>query len=91
MAQPKSLSSFLISLEIQKGSRQEYGSQVLQTAVTHVVPPPQCDLSDANSLLRALTQDPVLQGLKSPTAESQAEVLYIRKVLSNSQSPVMWA
>lgn len=91
MAQPELLSVLLVSLGIQKDSWQEYGAQVLKTAVANVAPPPQCDLCDVNPLLKELTQDPVLQALKSPTAKSQAEVLYIWKVLSNLQSAVMWA
>lgn len=61
------------------------------TTVANVAPPPQHDLGDVNPLLRELAQDFMLQGSKSPIAKSQAEVLYIWKVLSILQNAVTWA
>lgn len=61
------------------------------TTVANVAPPPRHDLGDVNPLLRELAQDLMLQVSKSPTAKSQAEVLYIWKVLSILQNAVTWA
>ncbi|EPY75639.1 hypothetical protein CB1_001602009 [Camelus ferus] len=75
-----------ISCTLQKGSRQGYRSQGLQTAVAKVVPPPQCDFNDVTPLLRELTQDPVLQAFQPPESAGGDEL--VLKALQSGQAVV---